>query len=129
MFARGLKAKIAFNIAILLLVGMLLIVLVTLVTVKRELIRSEIFRANILFASLEENFMNVMAPATAPSELITESFITKLINDSQISKALVIGNNGEQCYLGGKYQIDRHLLEHILETESADDSFGPADKR
>ena len=112
MFARGLKAKIAFNIAILLLVGMLLIVLVTLVTVKRELIRSEIFRANILFASLEENFMNVMAPATAPSELITESFITKLINDSQISKALVIGNNGEQCYLGGKSNA---TMEELVE--------------
>jgi len=39
MFVRGLKAKIALNIAILLLVAMLLIVLVTMVTVKRELIR------------------------------------------------------------------------------------------
>jgi signal transduction histidine kinase len=102
MFARGLKAKIAFNIAILLLVAMLLIVLVTMVTVKRELIRSEINRANILLASLEDNFLNGMAPAESASELIPQSFITRMINDSQISKALVIGNKGEKCYLGAK---------------------------
>ena len=98
MFARGLKAKIALNIAILLLVAMLLIVLVTMVTVKRELIRSEIYRANILLASLEENLLSGMAS----SDLIPEWFIAKMIDDSQISNALVLGSKGEQCYLGKK---------------------------
>ena len=102
MFLRGLKAKIALNIAILLLVAMLLIVLVTMVTVKRELIRSEIYRANILLASLEENLLNGMGSAGAPSDLILESSITKMIYDSQISNALVLGSKGEQCYLGKK---------------------------
>jgi signal transduction histidine kinase len=102
MFARGLKAKIAFNIAILLLVAMLLMVLVTLVTVKRELIRSEISRANILLAALEDNFLNGKDPAIASSELVPESFITRMINDSRISKALIIGDRGEPCYLGAK---------------------------
>jgi signal transduction histidine kinase len=100
MFVRGLKAKIAFNIAVLLLVAMLLILLVNLVTVKRELIRSEIYRANILLASLEENLLKGRASADATSELIPESFITKMINDSQISNALVLGSKGEQCFLG-----------------------------
>ena len=68
MFARGLKAKIAFNIAILLFIAMLLIVMVTLVTVKRELIRSEISRANILLASLEDNILNGMASAEGASK-------------------------------------------------------------
>ena len=58
MFLRGLKSKIALNIAILLLVAMLLIVLVTQVTVKRELIRSEIHSANILMTSIEENLLD-----------------------------------------------------------------------
>ena len=98
MFARGLKAKIALNIAILLLVAMLLIVLVTMVTVKRELIRSEIYRANILLASLEENLLSGMAS----SDLIPEWFIAKMIDGSQISNALVLGSKGEQCYLGKK---------------------------
>ncbi len=102
MFVRGLKAKIALNIAVLLFVAMLLIVLVTMVTVKRELIRSEIYRANILLASLEENLLNGMAADDAPAELIPESFIIKMINDSQISNALVLGSKGEKCYLGSK---------------------------
>ena len=110
MFARGLKAKIAFNIAILLLVAMLLIVLVTLVTVKRELIRSEISRANILLASLEDNILNGMGSAKGASELIPESFITRMINDSQISKALVLGSKGERCYLGSKSKANKDEL-------------------
>ena len=63
MFLRGLKSKIALNIAILLLVAMLLIVLVTQVTVKRELIRSEIHSANILMTSIEENLLDGVATA------------------------------------------------------------------
>jgi len=102
MFLRGLKAKIALNIAILLLVAMLLIVLVTMVTFKRELIRSEIHRANILLASLEENLLNGMASAHASSDLIPEAFLAKMIYDSQISNVLLLGSKGEQCYLGEK---------------------------
>ena len=107
---RGLKTKIAFNIAVLLLVGMLLMVLVTMVSVKRELIRSEISRARILLVSLEDNLVNGMPRAEGPSDLIPESFITRMINDSQISKALVIGKNGEKCYLGTKSAVSRDEL-------------------
>jgi signal transduction histidine kinase len=73
-----------------------------MVTVKRELIRSEIYSANILLTSIEENLLNGMVPADAVSGLIPDSLITKMINDSQISKALVLGSNGERCYLGAK---------------------------
>jgi len=100
MFLRGLKAKIAFNMAVLLLVAMLLIVLVTMVTVKRELIRSEIYRANILLASLEQNLLNGKSTVGAAAEYVPESFISKMINDSQISSALLLGTKGDQAYLG-----------------------------
>jgi signal transduction histidine kinase len=100
MFVRGLKAKIALNIAILLLVAMLLIVLVTMVTVKRELIRSEIYRANILLASLEDNLLYGISPAGATSDLVPESLVTKMINDLQISNVLLLGPKGDQVYLG-----------------------------
>ena len=62
MFFRGLKAKIALNIAVLLLAAMLLMVLVVMVTVKRELIRSEVHSANILLASIEENLISGISP-------------------------------------------------------------------
>ena len=120
MFARGLKAKIAFNIAILLLIAMLLIVMVTLVTVKRELIRFEISRANILLASLEDNILNGMASAEGASKLIPESFITRMINESQISNALVIANKGAMCYLGAKSEATRdELLKYTQNAISA----------
>jgi signal transduction histidine kinase len=110
MFLRGLKSKIAFNIAILLLVAMLLIVLVTMVTVKRELIRFEIYSANILLTSIEENLLNGMVPPDAVSGLIPDSLITKMINNSQISKALVLGSNGERSYLGAKSKATKDEL-------------------
>ena len=100
MFLRGLKAKIAVNIASLLLVAMLLIVLVTMVTVKRELIRSEIYSASILLTTIEENLLNYMVPAGTISGIIPDASITKMINDSQISTALVMRDKGERCYLG-----------------------------
>ena len=110
MILRGLKSKIALNIAILLLVAMLLIVLVTMVTIKRELIRSEIHSANILFTSIEENLLNGMVSAGTVSGLISDSLITKMINDAQISKALVLGGKGERCYLGAKSRVTRDKL-------------------
>jgi len=110
MILRGLKSKIALNIAILLLVAMLLIVLVTMVTIKRELIRSEIHSANILFTSIEENLLNGMVSAGTVSGLISDSLITKMINDSQISKALVLGGKGERSYLGAKSRVTRDKL-------------------
>ena len=54
MLIRGLKAKIAINIAVLLFLAMLLVDLVTIVTVRRELIRSEVFKANSLLTSFED---------------------------------------------------------------------------
>jgi signal transduction histidine kinase len=110
MFFRGLKAKIALNIAVLLLVAMLLIVLVTMVTVKRELIRSEIHSANILLTSVEENLLDGMATAGSVSGIIPDPFITRMINDSQISKALVLGGKGERCYLGAKSKTNNDDL-------------------
>ncbi len=82
------------------MVAMLLIVLVTMVTVKRELIRSEIYRANILLASLEENLLNGKSSVGATAEYVPEFFITRMINDSQISSALLLGTKGNQVYLG-----------------------------
>ena len=63
MFIRGLKTKIAINIAVLLFLAMLLIDLVTIVTVRRELIRSEVLRANVLLTSLAHRI--VMSPHAA----------------------------------------------------------------
>ena len=100
MVFRGLRAKITLNIAVLLLAAMLLMVLVVMVTLKRAMIRSEVHSANILVACIEENLLSGMSPVDTGSGLIPESLITKMINASQISGALVLGTNGERFYLG-----------------------------
>ncbi len=110
MIFRGLKAKIALNIAVLLLVAMLLIVLVTMVTVKRELIRSETHSAGILLTSIKENLLSGMVSAGSVSGLVPDALITTMINESQISRALVLGRKGEQCYLGANPQATQDEL-------------------
>jgi len=99
MFIRGLRTKIAFNIAILLFLAMLLIDLVTIVTVKRELIRSEVFKANVLLASFESSMLGGVlrdrrSPNSSPS-----SMLAKMVNDPQVAGTVVLGRNGEQIFV------------------------------
>ena len=99
MFIRGLRTKIAFNLAILLFLAMLLIDLVTIVTVKRELIRSEAFKANVLLTSFESNMLSGVlrdhrSPNSSPS-----SMLAKMVNDPQVAGTLVLGRNGEQVFI------------------------------
>jgi two-component system NtrC family sensor kinase len=99
MFIRGLRTKIAFNLAILLFLAMLLIDLVTIVTVKRELIRSETFKANVLLTSFESNMLSGVlrdhrSPNSSPS-----SMLAKMVNDPQVAGTMVLGRNGEQVFI------------------------------
>jgi hypothetical protein len=100
VFVRGLRTKIATNIAILLFVGMLLIDLVTMVTAKRELIRSEVSRAGILVAYLEDHLRNTNMAGGLTQNLKNDSFIKKMISDSRITGALILAETGEQINLG-----------------------------
>ncbi len=56
MIARGLKAKLAINLALLLLLGMLSIDLVTMVTAQRNLIRSEVSKGKAVSRLLADYF-------------------------------------------------------------------------
>jgi signal transduction histidine kinase len=56
MIARGLKAKLAVNLALLLLLGMLSIDLVTMVTAQRNLIRSEVSKGKAVARMLADDF-------------------------------------------------------------------------
>ena len=103
MFIRGLKAKIAINIAVLLFLAMLLIDLVTIVTVKRELIRSEVFKANILLTSFEHSIVNGI-PSTEgrpnPSPLRTAGHPnTSAASSPTVHRAASI--HRDECWLDG----------------------------
>ena len=102
MFVRGLKTKIAINIAVLLFLAILMIDLVTLITTKRNLMRSELSRATILLAYMEYIFVNDAAenyrsPASDPKEIIT-----KLINDLEFTCALILRENKDVVFLGNQ---------------------------
>ncbi len=57
MIARGLKTKIAVNITVFLLIGMLSIDVVTMLTAQRNLVRSEIAKGKALAAILREHIV------------------------------------------------------------------------
>lgn len=97
MSVRGLRTKIAINIAILLFLGMFLINLVTMVTAKRDLIRSEVSRANIFLAALE---YNLVRSASWTSNLHHDALVTKMISASQIACAQILWKNNEVSYFG-----------------------------
>ena len=54
MFARGLKSKIAINIAGILLLGMLLIDFVTISTAQRDIVGNEITKGFLLISAFQE---------------------------------------------------------------------------
>ena len=110
MFVRRLRTKIAMNLAMLLLVAMVLIDLVSMVTVRRELIRSEVSKANLLLAFLKGDLPNTSAGNTGTDALKFESLLIKMINDSQIASALLMGASGEKVYLGRQSEISENEL-------------------
>jgi len=96
---RGLRTKIAINIAILLFLAMLLVDLVTIVTVKRELIRAELFKANILLSSLENSLLNGILINSRSPGLFPGLVLSRILGDPQLAAALVLDSNGEQIFL------------------------------
>ena len=110
MFVRRLRTKIAINLAMILLLAMVLIDLVSMVTVRRELIRSEVSKANLLLALLKDDVSKTSVGITGTGGLDPESFLIKMINDSQIESALLMAASGEKVYLGPQSEISEHEI-------------------
>ena len=99
VFTRGLRAKIAISIAILLFLAMLLIDLITIVTLKRELVRSEVFKANFLLSSFENSLFNGNVMDSRSPDLSPGMLLTQILNDPQLAALLVVNSSGEQVVL------------------------------
>jgi len=96
---RSLKAKIAINIAALLVLAMVLIDLVTMVTVKRELIRSEVFKANLLLKSFEHSLLDGILPAGGRPDLSPGSVMAKIVGDPQLAATMILDSSGKEIFL------------------------------
>jgi len=110
MFIRRLRTKIAINLAMLLLLAMVLIDLVSMVTVRRELIRSEVSKANLFLSFLKDDLPNTSVETLGTVGLGPKSLLIKMINDSQIDSALVMGASGQKVYLGRQSEISENEL-------------------
>jgi hypothetical protein len=58
---RGLKTKIAFNLAILFFVAMLLINIVTVMTAQRDIVRKEVARGQFILSALEGDLLKSLS--------------------------------------------------------------------
>jgi signal transduction histidine kinase len=115
VFIRGLRAKIAINIAVLLLIAMVLIDLVTIVTVKRELMRSELFKANLLLTSFEQSLVNsAMSDGRSPDPS-PGPMMVKIVGDPQLGGAMVLDNNGEQIFLHRHPDVSAERLRQLTQ--------------
>jgi len=116
MFPRGLKTKIAVNITILLLLGMLSINLVTMMTAKRDLIRAEVTKAFFFMAVIDEFLMESALWERIDANLQSKGKIIERIDESGISCLMIIGRNGKQLTFGmDRFISQDELVRHTRE--------------
>jgi two-component system NtrC family sensor kinase len=100
VFFRGLKTKIAFNIAILFFVAMLLINIVTLMTAQRDIVRKEAARGQFILSTLEADLLKSLRLASDPSPSISRAEVNRLLTEAGVSDAQILGKNNERVYFG-----------------------------
>ncbi len=105
MFARGLRAKIAVNIAILLFMAMLSIDLITLVTTKRYLVRSEVSRADLIMSHLKYNLLQSESVERDGRKFMPAAHIIRIIMDSNLTAAVMLGVGNAPAYYGDNRQF------------------------
>ncbi len=113
MFIRGLKTKIAFNIAILFFVAMLLINIVTVMTAQRDIVRKEVSRGQFILSTLEADLIKSLSlePDSAPS--MSRAKVNHLLTESGVSGALVLGKNNERVFFGNSPgALQDELIKH-----------------
>jgi len=116
LFARGLKAKIAINIAILFFMAMLLINVVTVMTAKRDIIRKEASRGFFILSTLEEDLLRSLHFERDPGANTSRAEVNRLLKEAGISSALVRGRNDEMIHFGtGAEPLQNELMRRCAQ--------------
>ncbi|MGD8523205.1 MAG: ATP-binding protein [Desulfobacterales bacterium] len=102
VFARGLKAKMAITIAMLLFVAMVLIDLVIVVTTQNEFIRAEVSKGDILLARLQDDLIATCLWENIGSHSASKVKIRNILNEAGVSCALIMGRDGGELCFGEK---------------------------
>ena len=112
MFIRGLRTKIALNIAILFFVAMLLINIVAMMTAKRDIIRKEVARGHFLVTTLTADLLEILLLGTESTSHNPRAQVFGLLAEGGISSALVLGKNNDRVVYGkGSAALQDELLK------------------
>jgi signal transduction histidine kinase len=113
MFIRGLRTKIAFNLAILFFVAMLLINAVTVMTAKRDIIRKEASKGHFILSTLEADLLNSLKFARDSMPNSSRAQVFRLLTEAGVSNALVLGKNNERIFFGNtSAPLQDELMTH-----------------
>ena len=113
MFARGLKAKMATNIVVLLFVGMILIDIVIVVTTQRDLIRAEISKGDLVLSRLEDDALATSLWENIGIHAESKAKMSKILYEAGIACALIMGKDQGQLYFGeNKCTTDNELVKY-----------------
>lgn len=111
MFFRGLKTKIALNIAILFFVAMLLINIVAMMTAKRDIMRNEVSRGHFMVATLSADLLDILNLGARSTPQLSRAQVFGLLAEGGASGAILVGKNKERVAYG---QISAALQNELL---------------
>ena len=113
MFFRGLKTKIAFNIAILFFVAMLLVNIITVMTAQRDIIRKEVSKGQFILSTVRADLLKSLKLETVPSATSSRAQVFRLLTEAGVSNALVLGKNNERIFFGKTPEsLQTELMKH-----------------
>jgi signal transduction histidine kinase len=113
VFFRGLKTKIAFNIAILFFVAMLLVNIITVMTAQRDIIRKEVSKGQFILSTVRADLLKSLKLETVPSATSSRAQVFRLLTEAGVSNALVLGKNNERIFFGKTPEpLQAELMKH-----------------
>ena len=111
MFIRGLKTKIAFNIAILLFVAMLLVNIVTVMIAQRDIIRKEVSKGQFILLTVKADLIRSLKFELERSPTASRANVFRLLTEAGVTSALVSGRNNEKILFG---DLPKTLQEELM---------------
>ena len=111
MFIRGLRTKIAFNIAILFFVAMLLVNIITVMTAQRDIIRKEVSKGQFILSTVKPDLIKSLKFGMDVSPTSSRARVFQLLSEAGVSNALVFGKNNERILFG---DMTKTLQEELM---------------
>jgi signal transduction histidine kinase len=127
VFVRGLRTKIAINIAILFFVAMLLINVVTVMTAKRDIIRKEVSKGQFVLSTLEADLLKSLKFEPDSTVNTARARVNRLLIEAGVSGALILGRNNQIIYIRANQEpLQKALLKrcrNVMQSQKQETEF------